>query len=132
MTDCDILQSDVLSCLMTPFRLMRKGVLLGLRRLPLITDSYCSPRQPPTPCHSKAFRFLCASVLIVFALHACLLDGSFDCLWIPLSAMPDAFRIVGASSSYPLFCIVRSFIQSGVRVLLAAASSATEMLRLVP
>ena len=65
MTDCDILQPDVLSCLMAPFRLMRKGVLLGLRRLPLITDSYCSPRQPPTPCHSKSFRFLCASVLIV-------------------------------------------------------------------
>ena len=42
------------------------------------------------------------------------------------------FRIVGASSSYPLLCIVRSFIQSGVRVLLAAASSATEMSRIVP
>lgn len=85
MTDRDILQSDVLSCLMAPFRLMRKGVLLGLRRLPLIIDSYCSPRQPlplVTARPSASFVLLC---LLSPLLHASLLDGSFDCLWISLS-----------------------------------------------
>ena len=110
---------------MAPFRLMRKGVLLGLRRLPLITDSYCSPRQPPTPCHSKAFRFLCASVLIVAPSMLASSTGVSTVYGYHSVAMPDSIsccRCFVLLSSYPLLCIVRFFIQPGVRVLLFATS----------
>lgn len=103
---------------------MRRGVLFGLRRLPLITDSYCSPRQPLPPPLSQQGHPLSLCFCAYCRCPPCLPPRresrlsmgttQWQCL-IP-------FRVVGASSSYPLLCIVRSFILPSVRVLLFATS----------
>lgn len=107
---------------MAPFRLMRRGVLFGLRRLPLITDLYCSPRQSlllVTARPSAFFVFLCllsppsmlassTGVSTVYGYHSV--------------AVPDS--ILCCRCFFRLFAPLHRpfFIQPGVRVLLFATS----------